>query len=150
MTQRHPLYQAALDASEGLKDNGRATENYLYFQGSILRYLEKTEASEHNLRGCAAINADPKQLALVYSSLGNLKLDQGMPEEAILLFEQSLRHQPERGSSHRDMAEAYLVLGDAEEALRWGQLAVDKENADTTAPDEVRRLNEFRRSGSWS
>ena len=70
-----------------------------------------------------------------------LMLDQGRPDEAIPLFQTSLTHWPERGSSRRDMAEAYLVLGDAEEAVRWGRLAVDKENSDMAMPEDVRNLN---------
>ena len=134
-------YQAALEASEALKQDGKPTGTYYFFQGLMLRFLEKFEASESNLRKCAEIQTEAKQLALIYSSLGNLMLDQGRPDEAIPLFQTSLTHWPERGSSHRDMAEAYLVLGDAEEALQWGRLAVDKENSDMAMPEDVRNLN---------
>ncbi|HLK65101.1 MAG TPA: tetratricopeptide repeat protein [Bryobacteraceae bacterium] len=101
-----------------------------FLRAEILIQLDRAAEGEQVLRQMAAIEQQPKLMALIQSSLGNVLMFQKRYDEAMECFQRALGSWPERGSTHRAIAEYWLRRGDnPAEALRWARLAVEKENA---------------------
>jgi tetratricopeptide (TPR) repeat protein len=133
-------YESALREAEFMKDSNKA--GYFFFRGVLLTELGRFEEAEELLRKNVLIESRTHQSALGYSSLGHLMLERDRYEEALECFSSSLRHMPDRGATHRDVAETWLKRGNnSSEALKWAQLAVEKERAGPVLSAEVRDSN---------
>jgi len=133
-------YQTALRLVEGLKELNKAS--YTFFRGAILLDLGQFEEAEKLLRQNVLTESKDHQLAIGYSSLGQLMLEQGRFDDAMECFTASLRYMPDRGATLRDVAETWLRRkSDPAEALKWAQLAVVKERSAPLISEEVRALN---------
>jgi tetratricopeptide (TPR) repeat protein len=102
----------------------------------------KLAEAEQLLRQAAGNQDNPKLAALVHAVLGQVLLHQNRGQEAMECFQKALQLWPERGSTHRDIAEALLRRGDnSAEALRWARLAVEKENAGPGLSEDSKSVN---------
>jgi tetratricopeptide (TPR) repeat protein len=123
-------YASALQAAEAFKGNPELAASYFFFSGTMLMHLGRLQEAEQYLRRHLTVATDPKLTALANSSLGELLLEMQRYDEALECFETSLRHWPDRGSSHRDIAEAFLRRGGpTAEAVKWAQLAVKEDRS---------------------
>ena len=120
-------YQGALSAAESMKGNPKLLGAYLFFTGTMLMHLGRLREAEHRLRLNVGAPQETKTLAIGYSSLGQLLLELQRYDEAMECFETSLRHWPDRGSSHRDIAETWLRRGNPSAAVEWAQRAVNED-----------------------
>ena len=128
-------YEASLAASEGLRSGGNITAPYCFFRGANLAHLGRLAEAETWLRRNVAMHEQDREkrhLAIALTRLGHLMLQAGRYDDAQKAFEASMKNVPERGSGYRGMAELYLLRGDSpSEALRWANLAVKQEQADS-------------------
>jgi tetratricopeptide (TPR) repeat protein len=131
-------YETGLHASAALQSVDEAS--YYFFHGSMLTQLGQFQEAERDLRKCASLPQDGPLTAIAYSSLGQLLVELERYDEAMKCFETSLRHDPQRGASDRDIASAWLRRGRAEEALKSARTAVEKERG-STLPAEAGDLN---------
>jgi len=123
-------YRAALDAAQSMKDNPQLAASYFFFSGIMLMNLGRFQEAEQLLRRHLTAAPDDKRAALANSSLGHLLVELERYDEAMDCFQASLRHWPNRGSAHRDIAEACLRRGGpVSEAFNWAQLAVQEDRA---------------------
>jgi tetratricopeptide (TPR) repeat protein len=123
-------YAGALRAAEALKGNPALAASHFFFSGIMLMNLGRLQEAEQYLRRHLTVATDEKKTALAYSSLGHLLLEMQRYDEALECFETSLRHWPNRGSSHRDIAEASLRRGGhTSEAVKSAQLAVKEDRS---------------------
>jgi tetratricopeptide (TPR) repeat protein len=124
-------YQAAL---------GFATDPFL--QANTIMQTGKFAEAEQLLRQFAGTVQEPKLAALLQCVLGQVLMHQNKGAEAMECFQKSVQLWPERGSTHRDIAEVLLRRGDSSaEALRWARLAVEKENAGPGLSEDSKNLN---------
>ena len=141
-THRRGDYETALHAAEGLRVGGGATPAYCYFRGSMLMELGRFEEAEKSLRESIARETDNRKSALGSSTLGQLLLEQQRYDEAMQCFDTCRRLAPQRGSSHRSMAEAWLRQGShASEALQAAKVAVGLDRVVEAVSQEVHDLN---------
>jgi len=140
-------YDAALQATESLQQAGVSTRTCDSFRGEMLMQLGNLDAAEKSLQECVALAHQSERLnprgggisgfetqiklsALFSETLGSLRLEQHRYDEAMKCFEASLSDWPNRGSSHRGIAETILRRGDSPaEALKFATLAVDEEKS---------------------
>lgn len=123
-------YAAALAASEELKENGRETACYCFYQGGLRRNLGDPAAAEQWLRKAQPLETDPRLAVLTTEALAEVLLEQGRYDEARTTFEASLRQGPERSSSDRGIAETWLRQGERLDlALNRAKAAVAKQQA---------------------
>jgi len=137
-------YEAALQATEGLRFRGEVTSQYCYFRGANLALLGRLDEAEVWLRRNIEMQkgTEKRLLAVAYTTLGQVLLQAERYDEARKCFETSMQYFPGRGSGYRSMAEMYLLRGDnPAEALRWAELAVEREKADRGMTTEIRKLN---------
>lgn len=138
-------YEASLEATEGLRNDGEITSPYCYFRGSNLAHLGRLEEAEIWLRRSIAIREETKEmrhLAISFSTLGHAMLQACRYDEAQKCFERSIRCFPARSSGYRSMAEMYLRRGTRpDEAVRFARLAIEKDRADRALSAEMRKLN---------
>jgi tetratricopeptide (TPR) repeat protein len=98
--------------------------------------------AEQVLRPLAQTEQNPKLGALIQSLLGSVLLEQSRYEEAMQCFQASFRLWPERGSTHRAIAETLLRRGgDSREALRWARVAVQKEKSGPGLSSDSKAIN---------
>jgi tetratricopeptide (TPR) repeat protein len=136
-------YAGALRAAEAFKGNADLAGSYFFFTGTMLMNLGRLEEAEQYLRRRLNVATDEKLTALSYSSLGLLLLEMQRYDEAMECFQTSLRHWPDRGSSHRDIAEVCLRRGGhTSDAVKWAQLAVkeDRSTGDWTGSPEAQEV----------
>jgi tetratricopeptide (TPR) repeat protein len=140
-------FEAALQALEGLR---KEPIPYSSLRAGVLMQLGDLDEAEKLLRqsialaeqrapavrgrglgtGPAELKRQMKLSALRWETLGELHLERQRYDEAIRCFETSLRDWPDRGSSHRVIAETWLRRGDSpSEALKWAKLAVEEDRA---------------------
>jgi tetratricopeptide (TPR) repeat protein len=145
-------FKAALQGTEKLKYDPRA---YCFYRGATLLQLGDLKEAETLLlqnialaeqallsfRGKGSRNLI-KLAAISRQALGETHLEQRRYDDALRCFEASLRDWPDRGSSHRAIAEAWLRRGNAPtEALKWARLAVEEDRASTDLTQEARDTN---------
>ena len=127
-------YEASLEISRGLFDD--------FFTGNLLLQLGRFAEAEQLLQRAVDYQKEPRLAALANTVLGQLLLRQQNYERAIECFEVALRLWPDRGSTHRDIAEAWLRRGgNPSEPLRWARLAVEKERAGEGVSPETKKTN---------
>jgi tetratricopeptide (TPR) repeat protein len=132
-------YESALKELESAKHNDNS---YEFFRGSILMELGELEEAEKLLRKNALLEKRDHQSSIAYSSLGEVMQEQERFDEAMDCFQASLRHMPDRGSAHRNIAEVLLVQKkNRDEALMWAKTAVEKERASAPRSEEVKTVN---------
>jgi tetratricopeptide (TPR) repeat protein len=135
-------YEAALHATEGLREGRGATPTYGFFRGTMLMQLGQFAEAEKWLRESIARETDSRKSALGYSTLGKLLLEQQRYDEARECFEACRRQAPERGSSQRSIAEAWLRQGGHNsEALQAAKVAVDRDRVGEAVSQEVHDHN---------
>jgi tetratricopeptide (TPR) repeat protein len=127
-------YEAALESSRVLFDD--------FFTGGMLMQLGRFAEAEELLRRAVEHEKEPRLAALANTVLGQLLLRQEDYDGAREFFEVALRLWPERGSTHRDMAEVWLRRGGSPaEALRWARLAVERERSGKGVSADTKRTN---------
>jgi tetratricopeptide (TPR) repeat protein len=100
------------------------------FRGSVLMQLGRLDEAEQVLSQALPLEKEPKSTALAQCTLGELFLVQQRYEKALECFMIALRLWPERGATHRDIAEVGLRRGDKpSDVLGWARLAVEKEKS---------------------
>jgi len=100
------------------------------FRGDLLMQLGRFAEAEQTLAHALTLETEPKSTALANCVMGELFLHQQRYEHASSCFVTAVKLWPERGSTHRDIAEVWLRRGgNPTEALRWARLAVEKEKA---------------------
>jgi tetratricopeptide (TPR) repeat protein len=135
-------YETALQKTEGLKKGRVKTPEYYFFRGAMLVELGRAVEAEANLREGLLLEKNPRSVALVWSRLGSTLLDQGRFEDALGCFENSLRIFPNRGGSHRGIAEVRLRQNrEIEEALSQALRAVEIDRAETALDAKTRNAN---------
>jgi tetratricopeptide (TPR) repeat protein len=136
-------YAGALQAAESLKGNPDRAAAYFFFSGMMVMNLGRLQEAEQFLRRHLTLATDEKRTALAYSSLGQLLLEMQRYDEAVECFQTSLRHWPDRGSAHRDLAEACLRRGGhTADAVQWARLAVkeDRSRDDSGSSPEAQEV----------
>jgi tetratricopeptide (TPR) repeat protein len=137
-------YAAALEAAEGFRLDGEVSAPYCFYRGSCLAHLGRLPEAEVWLRRNIELRkSDPEKrhIAIGYTTLAHLMLQAGRYDEAVECIEASIRQFADRSSPYRSMAEVILTRGgDAGDALRWANSAIDKVNADQKASAELRKL----------
>ncbi len=135
-------FEEGLRIAETMKGNPMLQGPYLFFSGTMLMHLGRFQEAEQRLRRNLTAQTGAQSTALAYSSLGQLLLELQRYDEAVECFETSLRHWPERGSGHRDLAEACLRRGgQASDAVQWARLAV-LEDRSRISPADSPKLRE--------
>jgi tetratricopeptide (TPR) repeat protein len=135
-------YATALERAEGFRIDGNITADYCFHRGGALRQLGRNDEAEKWLRRRVAMPLDDKRKALSYSVLGHVLLSEQRYEEAMDCFTTCLRLWPERGSSRRNVAEAFLRRGDRPgEALKWAREAVAKERTVHPSSEGLHRVH---------
>lgn len=130
-------YQAALKRADGLP---KASHDYLFYRGSVLHKLGKLDEALLSLDRAAIMEGlNKKQMAQNYLGLGLVLRDKGMTDEAVLCFEESLKHQPDHGSFYRAMSTAWLLGGvRPADAVQKAQFSVNLENRlQVSSPDSL-------------
>jgi tetratricopeptide (TPR) repeat protein len=126
----------------GQYEKARTLSTDPFLQAEMLLQLDRTAEGEQLLRQLAQTEQNPKPLALIQSVLGHVLLRQKRYDEAMECFQRALRYWPERGSTHRDIAEWWLCRGDnPAEALRWARLAVEKEKSGRGLSEDSKALS---------
>jgi tetratricopeptide (TPR) repeat protein len=114
----------------GQYEKARALTTDPFLQAEMLIQLGRAAEGEQLLRQIAETEQQPKCRALIQSVLGQELMRQKRYDEAMECFQRALTYWPERGSTYRAIAEWWLRRGEnPAEALRWAQLALQKEKA---------------------
>ena len=149
-------YETGLKKAEGLKDPLnplKKSAEYCFFRGSMLHHLGRLDEAEASLREGLPLEEDPRQRALVHNTLATVLMDAGRYPEAIAFFENAGTAWPDRGSSHRGIAEVWLRQGrEFPEALAQARQAVDIDRAASGMKKEAldTRLGEDLATLAWA
>ncbi len=120
-------YQNALAICEAAAQSGM---DMGVFQGSLLTQLGRFVEAEQILAQALTRETQPKSAALANCVLGELYMAEQRYDQAFVSFQTALNLWPERGATHRCIAEVGLRRGDDPAvALQWAQVAVEKEKA---------------------
>jgi tetratricopeptide (TPR) repeat protein len=135
-------YETALQLSEGLKQRGSETPEYCFFRGKSLYEIGKLEEAEASLRQSLTLEKDKRRRALSQEALGSVLLEQKRYTDAVACFEGCIADWPDRGCSHRAIAETGLRQGIwMAEALRRAQKAVEIDRAAHALTAEIHNVN---------
>jgi len=146
-------YETGLQKTEGLKDGFSKTAEYCFFRGTMLHHLGRLGEAEASLREGLPLEDKPSRRALVYNTLASVLMNQGRFPEAIAFFENAGRAWPDRGSSHRGIAEVWLRQGrEFPEALDHARQAVEIDRAASGMKKEAldTRLGEDLATLAWA
>jgi tetratricopeptide (TPR) repeat protein len=149
-------YEAGLQKAEALKDPFKPlskSAEYCFFRGTLLHHLGRLDEAEASLREGLPLEEDPRQRALVHNTLATVLMDAGRYPEAIAFFENAGTAWPDRGSSHRGIAEVWLRQGrEFPEALSQARQAVDIDRAASGMKKEAlhSRLGEDLATLAWA
>lgn len=106
----------------------------------MLRYLGRPKEAEASLREGLFLEKQPRQRALAFNTLASVLMDLERYAEAVEFYENASRAWPDRGSSHRGIAEVFLRQGrEFQEALARAQRAVAIDKRATGLPKEALR-----------
>src|ERR1700746_3406150 len=150
------VYENGLQTNEALKDTYnplKKSAEYCFFRGTMLHHLGRLEEAEASLREGLPLEEDPRQRALVYNTIASVLMDQGRFPEAIAFFENAGSAWPDRGSSHRGVAEVWLRQGrEFPEALQHARQAVEIDRAASGMKKEAldTRLGEDLATLAWA
>ena len=123
-------------------EKARALTHDPLLQADLDRQLGRFAEAERSLRAFAQTQENPKLGALIQDTLGEVLVEQGRHPEALQSFQSAISLWPERGATHRNIAESYLRRGgDSAEALRWARLAVEKEKAGPGVSVDTKAIN---------
>jgi tetratricopeptide (TPR) repeat protein len=149
-------YEAGLKNAEGLKNPlnplSKSAE-YCFFRGTMLHHLGRLDEAEASLREGLPLEEDTRQRALVHNTLASVLMDAGRYPEAIAFFENAGTAWPDRGSSHRGIAEVWLRQGrEFPEALQHARQAVEIDRAASGMKKEAldSRLGEDLATLAWA
>jgi len=146
-------YEAALENTKDLKNGPEATAPYCFLRGSMLRHLGRFSEAEASLREGLFLEEQPRQRALAFNTLASVLMDQERYTEAVEFYENASRAWPDRGASHRGIAEVWLRQGrESQEALKRAQLAaaIDKRATGLTKELLQHRLGEDLAVLAWA
>jgi tetratricopeptide (TPR) repeat protein len=122
---------------------------YCYYRGALFAELGRLNEAEELLRQAiplreravkpgGGLTKDAKQLALSWSTLGELLRTRRRFAAAKRCFDTSLQIWPQRGETHRELAEAWLHEGaDVAQGLKWAKLAVEEDRGSLQATQEL-------------
>ena len=126
-------YRTALQMTEVFRSVGKIRE-YHFFRGGTLARLGDLVGAQRELEQ-ARTTSGGLLSAMIHAELGSIYAKRGRYQEAKTHFDASLAESPNRGSTHRQMAEACLLKGDrSTDAVRWAKLAVDEDQAAKQVP----------------
>jgi tetratricopeptide (TPR) repeat protein len=146
-------YETGLQKAEALKNHSDNKAEYCFFRGTMLHHLGRLEEAEASLREGLPMEEDQRQRALVYNTIASVLMDQGRYPEAIAFFENARSAWPDRGSSHRGVAEVWLRQGrEFPEALQHARQAVEIDRAASGMKKEAldTRLGEDLATLAWA
>jgi tetratricopeptide (TPR) repeat protein len=134
-------YQTALEQAEGLKQGFSKTPEYCFFRGTMLHQLGRFTEAEASLREGLLLETESRQQALASNVLGKVLMDLGRYPDAVRYFENSIQGWPDRGTSHREIAEVALRQGrDFPEALQRARRALEIDRASPALSKETHDL----------
>lgn len=135
-------YETALERAEGLKRRGSETAEYCFFRGKSLYELGKLEEAEASLRQSLPLEKEQRRRALSQEALGSVLLEQKRYTDAVASFEGCIADWPDRGCSHRAIAETGLRQGIwIAEAFSRAQEAVEIDRAAHALSAEIHNVN---------
>ena len=105
---RNGDYEGALRIIEGAKGKSLEESAYLYFRGAMLHHLGRLPEAQASLRKGIPLEEHRQWKALAQGTPGAVLMDQERYPEAIAVLENSVKAWPDRGSSHRVIAELWL------------------------------------------
>ena len=105
---RNGDYEGALRIIEGAKGKSFEESAYLYFRGAMLHHLGRLPEAQASLRKGIPLEEHRQWKALAQGTPGAVLMDQERYPEAIAVLENSVKAWPDRGSSHRVIAELWL------------------------------------------
>jgi tetratricopeptide (TPR) repeat protein len=104
----------------------------------MLHHLGKLPEAEASLRECIPVQEHEQLKALAQSTLGAVLMDQQRYPDAIAVVEDSIRAWPDRGSSHRSIAEIWLMQNrELTTALEEARHALEIDRAARGLPQEA-------------
>ena len=137
-------YKRAFEVAESLRQSGKVSASCCFYRGSMLAQLGRLGEAERWLRRSIDLEDRTKKrsLAITFSALGDTLLQARRYGEAEKCLRRSIRLFPGRSPAYRGMAELCLMRGDGTAAaVRWANLALERQKADQAASSELRRLN---------
>jgi tetratricopeptide (TPR) repeat protein len=146
-------YETGLQNAESLKNHPDNKAEYCFFRGTMLHHLGRLDEAEASLREGLPLEEDPRQRALVYNTIASVLMDQGRFPEAIAFFENAGSAWPDRGSSHRGIAEVWLRQGrEFPDALQHARQAVEVDRVASGMKKEAldTRLGEDLATLAWA
>jgi len=118
-------------------------------RADLLMQVDRFDEAAQALTKYLAMEKEPKSMALAQCVFGDLLLLQHRFDEALERFTRALNLWPDRGATHRSIAEVWLRRGsDAPQALRWAQQAIEKENAEPGVTPETKAANRSMQSAT--
>lgn len=91
---------------------------------NIYNSEEKFNEAEIELQKLEKCCSDDKSIYLVYNMYGYLLLNQKRYDEAIQKFEKQIKLAPENANAHDSLAEAYLLVGRKDDAIKELKIAL--------------------------
>ncbi len=126
-------YRTALQMTEVFRSVGKIRE-YHFFRGGTLARLGDLEGAQRELEQArttvwrVTVRDDPCRTRFDLCKEGTISGGENV-------LRREPRREPNRGSTHRQMAEACLLKGDrSSDAVRWAKLAVDEDRAAKQVP----------------
>jgi tetratricopeptide (TPR) repeat protein len=124
-------YLGQIKIIEGFKTNRSEPAHYLFFRGVACYELGRLEEAEQLLRRSLSITKDPARRTVCRDQLGLVLMEQKRYDDAADCFRVCIAECPNRGGSHRGMAETLLRQAEKNaEALDAARLAVEADRAD--------------------
>lgn len=121
-------YTGALKAIEAAKSKVKSTAEYSYFRATLLKNLDDLQGAETSVQRAISLEANPKQLAVYNSELGQILAAQNRLQDAMQCFQTSSQLDPTRAAGMRDVAEGCLRMGYLDHAFEWAKRAVDADH----------------------
>jgi tetratricopeptide (TPR) repeat protein len=137
-TYRAGDYQATLQlCNQALS----ARMDVAVFRGEVLVQLNQMDEAVRTLTAAVSASKTPKAAALANCALGQAYLLQHSLDKALDCFKTSYRQWPERGATHRSLAEIWLRRENQAEALKWARTAVERDRAERAGTPQTKAAN---------